>query len=92
MTTLHPGEYALSCLVPLHRVEHLLCLCLLPCHAIAHAYFSSLLLERVLLFLVTTTISGAISGGAIWGGADCLAQIACFCLPSPLYPPPAPGS
>ena len=56
--TLHQRACALSCLVPLRRLEHLLCLGLSPCHALTHPYlpWPSVLLGPVLVLVLLLVV------------------------------------
>ena len=81
--TLHQSACALSCLVPLRRLEHLLCLGLSPCHALTHPYlpWPSVLLGPVLPLLVLCRMVRSLSPFPPVSIPAC-----------PLYSPAAPGS
>ena len=90
--TLHQRACALSCLVPLRRLEHLLCLGLSPCHALTHPYlpWPSVLLGPVLVLVLLLVVLPLL---VLCQVVQSVSPFPPVSIPAcPLYSPAAPGS
>jgi len=90
--TLHQRACALSCLVPLRRLEHLLCLGLSPCHALTHPYlpWPSVLLGPVLVLVLLLLVLPLLVLCRVVRSVSPFPPVS---IPAcPLYSPAAPGS